>query len=71
MKSGNSGRVSMGLIAGAVAGVSVGMLVAPKTGKETREIIRHKTSDYAGTLRERFGKGDTEKHSNHRVEALS
>ena len=71
MKSNKSGRLITGLIAGAVAGVAVGLLVAPKAGKETREVIGHKSGDYASTLRKRFGKGNAETQSNHRVEALS
>ena len=71
MKSNKSGRRVTGFIVGAVAGVAIGLLAAPKTGKETREIIRHKTGDYAGTLRERFRRGGAGEQSNRRVEALS
>ncbi len=71
MKSNISGRLITGLVLGAVAGAAGGLLVAPKTGKETREIVRHKAGDYAGTLRERFGRDGTGEQSNRRVEALS
>ena len=71
MKSTISGRLIIGLVLGSVAGAAVGLLVAPKTGKEAREIVRHKTGDYAGTLRERFGRDGTGEQSNRRVEALS
>lgn len=43
----------MGLIAGALAGTTVGLLCAPKPGKETRAIIRQKTGEYVGALRGR------------------
>ena len=53
-----------GLIAGAVIGSIVGLLFAPKTGQETREIvaarasvIRQKAGDYVGNVRERMRRG--------------
>ena len=45
--SGNS--FLMGFLLGAIAGVAIGVLYAPKVGKETRAILREK----AGELKER------------------
>jgi gas vesicle protein len=45
--SGNSFLI--GFILGAIAGVAVGFLYAPKAGKETRAILKEK----AGELKER------------------
>ena len=42
--SGNSFLV--GFILGAVAGVAVGFLYAPKPGKETRAMLREKASEF-------------------------
>ena len=34
----------VGFIIGAIAGVAIGLLYAPKTGKETRALLREKAS---------------------------
>jgi len=47
--SGNSFLI--GFILGAVAGVAVGFLYAPKPGKETRSLLREK----AGEFKEKAG----------------
>ena len=69
-----------GLLAGAVIGAIAGLLLAPKSGKETREIvkvrageIRQKVGGYWGTLRRRrqvegIGEG-AEDTSDHHVGA--
>jgi gas vesicle protein len=38
----------IGFILGAVAGVAVGFLYAPKTGKETRELLKEKIGEVRG-----------------------
>lgn len=43
----------IGLLAGAVIGGVVALLYAPKTGKETRQIIKNKTTDVVDTLKEK------------------
>ena len=68
-----------GVITGAVVGTVVGLLLAPKTGKETRDIvatragvIRQKAGDYVGNLREKMRRGrsfeGSEDASNNHVE---
>jgi gas vesicle protein len=45
---------ALGLLAvGAVIGAGVALLLAPRTGDETREILREKSSDFAKQARER------------------
>ena len=55
------GSLLSGLIVGAVAGTVAGLLLAPKAGKEAREIVRDKGGKYVGksggiisNLRDRF-----------------
>ena len=50
----------VGLLTGAAAGAVAGLLLAPKTGKENRQIIaaratqaKQKVGDYVGSLRQR------------------
>jgi gas vesicle protein len=42
---------AIGFIIGAIAGVAIGFLYAPKAGKETRAMLREK----AGEIKERAG----------------
>ena len=41
-----SGKLLLGLVSGAVAGAVVGLLYAPKKGKDTRKAITEKGDDY-------------------------
>ena len=48
--------LAIGLLAGGAIGVAVGLLFAPKSGAETRQIIREKFSglkERAGDLKDR------------------
>jgi len=58
--SGN-GKMLLGLLVGAACGAAVALLMAPTTGRETRENLsrwardaRNKATDMAGNLRQRF-----------------
>lgn len=42
-----------GLLAGALVGTAIGVLMAPKPGSETRQIVRERGREYLGTARER------------------
>lgn len=57
-------RFLAGLAAGAVLGAAAGLLLAPKTGKETRHVVatgagelRHTASHYLGALRQEQANG--------------
>lgn len=41
----NGGKVLIGVLAGAAAGVVTGVLIAPASGKETRETITDKSEE--------------------------
>ena len=51
-----NGRLITGIIAGGIAGAAVGLLFAPRSGKETRRVLRDKAEDGIIAFRERFGK---------------
>ena len=55
MMRNKTGRFVSGLIVGSLTGATVGLLLAPRSGRETREVVRHKAGHYVGTLRERIG----------------
>jgi gas vesicle protein len=51
-----SGSFFIGFLIGAIAGVAVGFLYAPKSGKETRALLREKVGeikDKAGEMTEK------------------
>ena len=68
-------RFFTGLVAGAVGGAVAGLLLAPRTGKETRQIVvaragevREKAGQYATSMRERIRRGQSEEqHSDGHV----
>lgn len=47
---------ALGLVAVAAVGVAVGMLFAPKSGKETREDIKEKVTDSIETIKDKAQK---------------
>jgi gas vesicle protein len=47
----NSGKIIMGVLAGAAAGAVLGILFAPEKGEATRKNISHKTEEYADLLK--------------------
>ena len=52
--SGKSGELIKGLLIGGVAGVILGILYAPKSGKETREEIGRKTEELIARARKDY-----------------
>ena len=49
-------RVLIAVLSGFVAGVAVGLLVAPTSGDETRQKIADSATDFAGNVKEKFRK---------------
>jgi gas vesicle protein len=41
----------VGFIIGAIAGVAIGFLYAPKSGRETRALLKQKASDVSGRIK--------------------
>jgi len=50
----NSGKVLFGVLAGAAAGVLLGVLFAPEKGSTTRKKITDAGNDYAGEVKDKF-----------------
>ncbi len=48
----NSGKVLLGVLAGAAAGIITGVLIAPASGKETRDNISSKTDELLTNVKE-------------------
>ena len=44
------GKIIMGALAGLAAGFTVGILTAPRSGRETRDIIASRTGDTVRTV---------------------
>ena len=54
-------KILLALLAGAVAGLAIGILIAPGKGSETREKIADLAEDLAAKLKNEIkGKGNTE-----------
>jgi gas vesicle protein len=47
--------LGIGILAGAVVGAAIALLYAPKTGKETRKLIKDKTMEVVDTVKEKTG----------------
>ena len=52
----HSMKVVLGLVVGAIAGITLSLLLAPKAGRESRELIKGKSGQFWGTVLTRFGK---------------
>jgi gas vesicle protein len=55
MESENLTAFGIGLLAGLVIGGAVALLYAPKTGKETRKLIKDKATEVVDTVKEKTG----------------
>ena len=51
-QNGGKNYIIAGLLLGAVAGVAIGLMVAPRTGAETREILRQRLASGAERIRQ-------------------
>jgi gas vesicle protein len=53
MSNSDSGsRFGIGLILGLAVGAALGFLFAPRTGKETRELVKDKAADVSETVKD-------------------
>ena len=52
----NTRRFVAALVGGSLTGAAAGLLFAPRSGRETRYVVGHKTVHYVGTLREKFAR---------------
>ena len=54
----NSNRVMLGVgvMMGAIVGIALALLLAPKSGRESRETVTRQATQYVGALRRRLGK---------------
>jgi gas vesicle protein len=50
----STGKVLLGILAGAAAGAILGVLLAPDKGSETRRKLMQKGEDYADALKDKF-----------------
>ncbi len=48
-------RFVTGMVFGAVMGAAIGLLLAPKPGSETRQLVRDRAGEYLEVARERAG----------------
>jgi gas vesicle protein len=53
MNKDNAIGFGIGLVTGAVIGGVIALLYAPKTGKETRQLIKDKATEVVDTLKEK------------------
>jgi gas vesicle protein len=54
MSDNRCGEWAKGLLIGGLLGVVIGMLYAPKSGKETRDELSDKAKDVAGKLKDEY-----------------
>lgn len=62
MSKENAKKFAIGTGIGLVLGAIVGILFAPKSGKETREIIKSKATETNAKIREELGKIKKKNH---------
>ena len=46
----------IGSVGALLTGIAIGLLVAPKKGKDTRKLIKHKANDLSGTAKDKYEK---------------
>lgn len=69
----DSGKLILGVLAGAALGATLGLLFAPDKGSRTRRRILQKSNSYVDELEEKFNEfidSVTEEYENIRKEAL-
>jgi gas vesicle protein len=61
----NRNRLAIGLASGMLPGAAIGLLIAPKTGKEARHVIVARTRQLGQRVRSWKGGNGTEEYVNH------
>lgn len=51
-ENGGKNYIAVGLLLGVIAGVAVGLMLAPRRGAETREILKQRIADGAERIRQ-------------------
>jgi len=46
----------IGSLGALLTGIAIGLLVAPKDGKDTRKLIKHKANDLGGNAKDKYEK---------------
>ncbi|PWJ57639.1 YtxH-like protein [Dyadobacter jejuensis] len=46
----------IGAVGALLTGIAIGLLVAPKDGKQTRKLIKNKANDFGGKTKDKFEK---------------
>ena len=57
-------KLVAGVVSGAVIGATIGLLAAPKTGKDTRQLVRNKAGSLVTSLKQRCTHKNSEKIHN-------
>jgi gas vesicle protein len=58
MRRNATGRFVASLVVGALAGAGLGLFIAPRSGRETRRVVRQQAGHYVSRLRDRFREKD-------------
>ena len=52
-------KLAVGVVVRAIAGIALALLLAPKSGRESRETVTRQATQYVGALRSRLGRSTT------------
>ena len=52
-------KLGVGVVVGAIAGIALALLLAPKSGRESRETVTRQATQYVGALRRRLERSGT------------
>ncbi len=54
LKKMGTAKLVIGLILGAGLGTGVGLILAPRAGKDTRNLVKNKSTELVGTIKSRI-----------------
>lgn len=52
-------KLAAGVVVGAIAGIALALLLAPKSGRDSRETVTRQATQYVGALRRRLARSRT------------